>query len=130
MEFLRMTSSQYRQFRSQPKSKYGAQKTVVNGIKYDSKHEALRSTELEYLQNIGVISDLKRQEKFLLQEGFVDRDGNKIRPIYYVSDFTYIRDGQKIIEDAKSIATRKIPVYQLKKKIMLYKYPEYKFIES
>lgn len=125
-----MTASQYRQFRSQPKSKYGAQKTVVNGVKYDSKHEALRSTELEYLQNIGVISDLKRQEKFLLQEGFIDRDGNKIRPIYYVSDFTYTRDGQKIIEDAKSIATRKIPVYQLKKKIMLYKYPEYKFIES
>lgn len=127
MEFLRMTASQYRQFRSQPKSKYGAQKTVVNGVKYDSKKESKRGQELEYLEKIGKISNLQRQVKFELQPAFTNNAGEKIRAITYVADFVYEDDGQKIVEDSKGFRTKE---YVLKKKMFLFKYPEYKFIES
>lgn len=128
MEFLRMTASQYRQFRSQPKSKYGAQKTVVNGVKYDSKKESKRGQELEYMEKIGKISNLQRQVKFVLQDGYINNKGQKIRPICYFADFQYTdENGQKIVEDSKGFRTKE---YVLKKKMFQFKYPEYKFIES
>lgn len=127
MEFLRMTASQYRQFRSQPKSKYGAQKTVINGVKYDSKKESKRGQELEYLEKIGKISNLQRQVKFELQPAFTNNVGEKVRAITYVADFLYEDDGQKIVEDSKGFRTKE---YILKKKMFQFKYPEYKFIES
>ena len=122
-----MTASQYRQFRSQPKSKYGAQKTVVNGVEYDSKKESKRGQELEYLEKIGKISNLQRQVKFELQPAFTNNVGEKIRSITYVADFVYEDDGQKIVEDSKGFRTKE---YVLKKKMFQFKYPEYKFIES
>jgi hypothetical protein len=127
MEFLHMSSSQFRQFRSQSKSKYGAQKTVINGIKYDSKRESKRGQELEYLEKIGKIINLQRQVKFELQPGFINNNKEKIRPIYYLADFVYEEKGQKIVEDSKGFRTKD---FILKKKMFMYKYPEYKFIES
>ena len=130
MEFLRMTASQYRQFRSQPKSKYGAQKTVVNGVKYDSKWESNRSQELEYLEKIGKISNLQRQVKFVLQDEYINNKGQKIRPICYFADFQYTdENGQKVVEDTKSPATR-TEVFKLKKKLFEARFPDYIFVEK
>jgi hypothetical protein len=36
----------------------------------------------------------------------------------YISDFVYLENGQKIVEDVKSEYTRKLPVYRLKKKLV------------
>lgn len=112
---------------AQPKNKFHAQKTTVNGVVYDSKKEAKRAVELQYLEKIGQIQDLRQQVEFVLQDGFVNNEGKKIRAIVYVGDFCYTQDGVKIIEDTKGFRTKE---YSIKKKLLMYKYPEYKFLES
>lgn len=112
---------------AQPKNKFHAQKTTVNGVVYDSKKEAKRAVELQYLEKIGQIQDLRQQVEFVLQDSFVNNEGKKIRAIVYVGDFCYTQDGVKIIEDTKGFRTKE---YSIKKKLLMYKYPEYKFIES
>ena len=47
-------------------NKYGNVKVVVNGRKFDSKHEAKRYSELLLLQRAGKIRDLKCQVVFEL----------------------------------------------------------------
>lgn len=100
------------------KSKYHAEKTTIDGIKFDSRFEAEHYASLKLLEKAGVISDLKLQPRYLLQEGFTYQ-GHRERKIEYVADFEYIRDGHKIAEDCKGVKT---PVYQLKRKLFLYKY--------
>ena len=126
MQFLSVSAKQFRAM-AKPKSKYHAQKTIANGVEYDSKKESKRAIELEYLEKAGKIKDLQKQVRFILQDGYVNNEGKKIRPISYVADFVYIQNGQKIVEDTKGFRTE---VYLLKKKIFMFKYPEYKFIES
>lgn len=102
-----------------PRAKYGNQKTEVDGIKYDSKKEAYRAAELELMERQGEIKNLERQKKYELQPGFI-LNGHKIRPITYVADFVYEKDGEVIVEDVKSPITRQNQVYKLKKKMMMY----------
>ena len=110
-------------------NKYHAKKTNYKGIIYDSKWEANRAYELEILEKTGRISDLQRQVKFVLLEGYINNRGNKIRPIYYIADFVYkIKAGVTVVEDTKSPAT-KTEVYKLKKKLFEYKYPDILFVE-
>lgn len=101
-----------------PRAKYGNTKTEFNGVKYDSKKEAKRAEQLELQQRLGLISDLERQVKFVLQPSF-EFAGHKIREIAYVADFVYIENGNKVVEDVKSPAS-KTPLYKLKKKMMMY----------
>ncbi|MBR2028252.1 MAG: DUF1064 domain-containing protein [Oscillospiraceae bacterium] len=108
-------------------SKYHAKKCTVGETTYDSKKEAKRGQELEYLNKIGVIKNLERQVKFELQPAYTNNQGNKIRPITYIADFVYEKNGKKIVEDTKGFKTDK---YRIKKKIFEYKYPEYTFVES
>lgn len=134
MQFLKMSSQEYRKMLGVKKnfitgSKYHAQKTVVGAKTYDSKKEANRAMQLQYMEKAGLIRDLQEQVRFILQEEYINNEGKNIRPISYLADFTYTQNGQKVIEDTKSPATR-TQVYLLKKKIVMYKYPEYKFIES
>lgn len=127
MQFLSASAKQFRAM-AKPKSKYHAQKTIANGVEYDSKKESKRAVELEYLERIGKIKDLQKQVRFILQEEYINNEGKKIRPISYVADFQYIdNEGRKIVEDSKGFRTE---VYLLKKKMFMFRYPEYKFIES
>lgn len=92
--------------------KYKNQKCCLDGIIFDSKKEAQRYAELNLLQKAHQISELKCQVPFTLipksQYG---------REIKYIADFTYIKDGELIVEDVKSKAT-KTPLYRLKKRLM------------
>ena len=94
-------------------SKYGNIKTVTSdGIKHDSIKEANRWCELKLLERAGRIQDLQRQVKYELipkQEGE--------RAVYYIADFVYTENGQKVVEDVKGMRTKD---YKLKKKLMLY----------
>ena len=126
MQFVTMTAKSFREI-VKPKSKYHAEKTVVNGVTYDSKKEGKRAIELEYLQRVGKIKNLQRQVRFILQEDYVNNEGKKIRPISYIADYVYEQDGIKIVEDCKGFRTTE---YKIKKKIFMYKFPEYKFIET
>lgn len=91
-------------------SKYGAKKTVVDGITFPSKLEAKRWGELLILQKAGAISCLKRQVPFDLKV-----NGHLI--CRYIADFTYTQatTGEIVVEDAKGMMT---PAFRLKAKLM------------
>lgn len=100
------------------RSKYGNVKTEINGIKFDSKKEARRYTELLELYKAGKIEGLKLQRAFTLQEAFTTPDGERVQAIRYIADFVYEQDGIMIVEDVKSAATKNNAAYKLKKKMM------------
>lgn len=132
MEFLKVSAKQFRDMVGGSKNKYHAIKTESDGIVFDSKFEAEKWNELKMLERIGVIKDLQRQVRFILQEDYVNNKGQKIRPISYIADFVYFdtKKKQKIVMDTKSEATKNIEVYRIKKKLFEYKYPEYIFVEA
>jgi hypothetical protein len=102
-------------------SKYHNKKGIYKGITFDSIKEMKRYKELEFLQKSDYICFLERQKRFLLQDGYTNKAGHKIRPIYYIADFYYfdIEKGEWIVEDTKGMRT---DVYKLKKKLFEYKY--------
>ena len=87
-------------------NKYGAKKTVVGEIKFDSKKEATRWMELQLLERGGEISDLRRQVKVELigqYRPLYTRTGRKMKLTF---DFAYIDGGVQVYEDAKGYPTR------------------------
>ena len=110
-------------------SKYHSNKTEVDGIKFDSRKEADYYRQLKLRKQAGDIVGFELQPAYELQPGYV-RDGKKIRPIVYVADFKVTNtDGTETVVDVKSYITEKNPVYRLKRKMLLYKYPEVDFRE-
>lgn len=104
------------------RSKYGNQKTEVEGVKFDSKKEAARFRQLLWAQGAGEISDLKLQEEFTLAGAYTTPKGVRVRAIRYRCDFSYILpSGEKVVEDVKSKAT-KTRVYEIKKKLLRERY--------
>lgn len=108
-------------------NKYNAKKVEINGVQYDSRHEARDGAKLQQLASAGIISNLQRQVRFVLQEGYRNNQGKAIRPICYIADFVYERDGQKYVQDSKGVRTE---VYKIKRKLFEKRYPEYIFVES
>lgn len=116
-------------------TKYNAEKSEVDGIKFDSKHEKERYLQLKLLERGNAISDLRLQVRYELipnQYAVEKRYGKNGRPLKdkqvlleqkcsYVADFVYVdnRTGETVVEDAKSKATR-TPEYIIKRKLMLW----------
>jgi hypothetical protein len=93
-------------FRKPSRNKYGAKKTVVGEIKFDSKKEAHRWIELQLLEKAGEISNLQRQVKIELLGHIapvLTRTGRKMR---LTVDFAYVENGLLIYEDVKGFMTR------------------------
>lgn len=87
-------------------SKYGAKKTVVDGIKFDSRAEARRFETLKLMQKAGMISDLKRQVVYTLLPGVKYSGDARAKPaLRYVADFTYVEGGQLVVDDTKGVIT-------------------------
>ena len=89
-------------------NKYGNIKTEIDGIIFHSKGEANRYLELKRLMRGNVISSLQLQPKFTIAI-----NGYKICD--YIADFSYIENGESIVEDFKGHRT---DVYKLKKKLV------------
>ena len=103
-------------------NKYHNKKTVIDGIKFDSEKEGNYYLKLKMLEKVGKIRDLKLQVPFVLLETF-KVDDRTYRKTKYVADFTYLDDKDKLhVIDVKSEATRKDKTYQLKKKLLAWKY--------
>lgn len=119
------------------KLKYGNEKTILDGISFDSKKEANRWAELKILEKAGKIEDLRRQVKFVLIPAQYEdstevykRGPNKGKPkrgklleheCSYVCDFAY-RDKETdrtVVEDSKGFRTKD---YITKRKLMLERY--------
>lgn len=98
------------------KNKYSAHSVIDNGIKYDSISEMRRHQELLFMQSAGEIQDVKFHEEFILIEK--SQFGREIK---YEADFTYYKNGKKVVEDVKSDVTR-TRLYMLKKRLFAEKY--------
>ena len=90
------------------RNKYNAQKTMVDGILFDSKREAARYMQLMLLERAGKISHLELQPVY---ECVVN--GKKI--CSYRADFRYFTKDRNIVEDVKGFIT---PMFKLKKKLV------------
>lgn len=102
-------------------SKYKNRKTTVDGVMYDSAKEARRGAELRLLERAGLISDLCAQVRYTLIPS-QKRDGKTVeRPVFYIADFVYKENGETVVEDVKSPATR-TPEYVIKRKLMLWEF--------
>lgn len=95
-------------------NKYGAKKTVIDGITFASNAEAKRYMFLRKLADLHTIVDLRMQVPFELAPSVVIQ-GRKRPAIRYIADFTYVMDGKKIVEDVKGMIT---PVYRIKRHLM------------
>jgi len=101
--------------------KYQNTKLVVEGHSFDSIKEATRYKQLALLKAHGYISDLKCQVPFTLIPKQRNALGKTEICVRYVADFVYmdIEMGCRVVEDVKSDVTRKLPVYVIKRKLML-----------
>jgi hypothetical protein len=116
-------------------AKYNNKKITVNGIVFDSHKEARRYGELRLLERSGAITNLARQVEYELIPvqkqtiEYTDKKGKTRhktivleRAVKYIADFVYYdKNGQMVVEDVKSSAT-KTKEYILKRKLMLYMY--------
>lgn len=101
--------------------KYGNNRTVVDGINFDSKREARRYCELKMMERAGLITELALQVPFEVIPKVTSEETGKViqRATTYVADFTYRKDGKYIVEDAKGYQTEG---YKIKKKLMLWRH--------
>lgn len=90
--------------------KYHAEKTEVDGIKFDSKKEAQRYKELKLLERAGEIHDLQLQVPYTL----IPKSEHG-RAVKYIADFVYFENGKRVVEDTKGFRTKE---YKLKKRMM------------
>ena len=102
-------------------SKYKNKKVEYDEIKFDSQKEKAWYIKFKLMEQAGEIHDLKLQVPFCLIETF-KRNDKTYRTTSYVADFVYRDKEDKLhVVDVKSKAT-KTQVYQLKKKLMAWKY--------
>lgn len=102
------------------KSKYGNRKVKRDGMVFDSIKEYTRYRELKLLERAGKIIHLKRQVPFSVIPPQRDEEGNVIeRVVKYIADFTYLENGELVVEDTKGFKT---PEYIIKRKLMLKEY--------
>lgn len=114
------------------KSKYHNETVEVDGIRYDSKHEALRHNFLKLMEHAGEISNLRYHVKYELipaiTEDVVVHLKTKDKVVkktiqtarYYEADFVYInKNGEEVVEDFKGQETE---LFKFKAALFRYKY--------
>ena len=100
--------------------KYRNIKTIVDGIKFDSKAESLYYKHLLNLKLIGLVSHFTLQPKFILQAGFKIRS-ETIPKVSYIADFLVTdNQGNERVIDVKGCPTA---VAKLKRVLFLNQYP-------
>ena len=107
-------------------TKYRAQVTVVDGIRFDSKKEAGRYSELKLLQRAGMITQLELQPKYPLgtdDDPVLIRSGGypNGRRASYIADFRYFDPNERktVVEDVKGMDT---PLSRLKRAVVEAQY--------
>lgn len=115
--------------RNKNTSKYNVSKSkekrTYQGIVFDSilEMQFYKEVVLPGIES-GKITRYERQKEYLLQPGF-EYKGKKFLPIKYVADFVlYYSDGNSDVIDVKGMPDHVAPI---KKKLLLYKYPNINF---
>ncbi len=83
------------------KSKYRNVPTEIDGIRFASKREAKRYSQLKLLERAGEIKALRLQPRYPLAV-------NGMHVATYVADFEYVESGtgRLVTEDSKGVRTR------------------------
>ncbi len=102
--------------------KFGAQPTVHEGVRYDSKKEAKRAGELDLLKRAGEVAFYLRQVRFPIRPPRRDANDKAVDPgEVWVCDFlVWWTSGACTIEDTKGHRT---PAYLRKKRLVEALYP-------
>jgi len=103
-----ITAAEFKKLKAK-KSKYKAKKVVFDGIKFDSIKECNRYKQLLLMQKAGEVVKIELQPRYdiIINSNFCG---------FYKADFKlYYSDGRIDIEDVKGM---KLPIYNLKKKIV------------
>jgi hypothetical protein len=102
------------------RSKFGAIKTVVDGVTFDSKGEAERYKDLKHLEKAGDIRDLKLQVAYELVPAVI-LNGRKKPAMKYIADYVYfdVRKDKEIVEDFKGVRTA---IFIAKKHLMKWRH--------
>lgn len=90
----------------QAAAKYHNVEAARGALRFDSEKEARRYDELMIMLRAGVISDLRLQPQFTLQESYKTETGERVRAVRYTADFSYRFGGKLVVEDVKSGPTR------------------------
>ena len=89
-----------------------SQKTIVDGITFDSKKEAYWYLQYRAMERNGDITNLELQVPFPVQI-------NGVHICKYIADFVFTdKKGNRHVVDVKSQMTAKLPVFRLKKKLV------------
>ena len=114
---------------------YNKKARTADGEIHDSLKEARRWSELLLLERAGVISNLRRQVKYVLipkqEETFAryGKDGKRLKDgtrtlekeCSYIADFVYTKDGETVVEDVKGYKRGgAYNLFSCKRKLMLY----------
>ena len=115
------------------KNKFGAKKSLYDGIKFDSTVERQRYMYLKFQENKGEISCLRLQVKFLIIPRVTKMVPKQLKTkvrydervvelaAYYTADFCYIEKGRYVMEDVKNDYSQDIRDYPLRRKLMIHK---------
>lgn len=104
-------------------SKYNSEKINIDGITFDSKHEAKYYEYLKSMKAKGEILNFELQPTYILMPGFT-KNGKKYREMTYTPDFIiYHVDGSEELIDVKGFSTQQ---GEMRKKLFDYKYPDLK----
>lgn len=98
------------------KTKYKNKIQTIENIKFHSRKEASRYTDLKIMERMNLIKDLRLQVSYKFP---IKYDSN--RAITYIADFVYydLQEKKEIVEDVKGFKT---DVYKIKKALMQHFY--------
>lgn len=102
-------------------AKFFNQKTVVDGITFDSKMESEYYKHLKQMKAEGFVKEIELQPRYLLIPSY-QKKGKTVRKMEYIADFliTY-KDGFQLVVDVKGMLTDS---FKLKQKLFDYLYPK------
>jgi hypothetical protein len=107
------------------RNKFGAKRTIVDGITFHSKAESERYKVLRSKQANRQVQELTLQPSFVLWT--VGSLKQPVKLCTYKADFMYREKGKWIVEDYKGTKTA---MYNMKRKMFLLQYPEHTFRET
>jgi hypothetical protein len=98
------------------KTKYNNKITELDGIKFHSRKESVRYSQLKLYEKGGLIKDLRLQVPYQLIPPMRINDKHH-RAICYIADFVYIDTvkNKEIVEDVKGIIT---DIFRIKLRLM------------
>ena len=102
------------------RSKYGNRRVKADGYSFDSQAEHRRFIDLQTVEQGGLITALTVHPRYKVLDSYTYQ-GKRKQGIVYEGDFSYVEDGQLVVEDVKG---RETEGFKLKRKLFEARYPE------